>query len=129
MADPIKPEIIGTFWLPERMSLPVKYPTDQWPMAVTACITRLSMVTRHIAAGTGSGRAVVFDHSGRHCGLGQVEWTHVDEPDVPGSMAFDTGANWAMLCRRIRQALARADIRDNQIGAISTTSMSQAPGV
>ena len=40
-------------------------------------------------AGTGSGRAVVFDSDGRQLGVGQEEWTHLSEPDAPGSMSFD----------------------------------------
>ncbi|MDF1608871.1 autoinducer-2 kinase [Hoeflea sp. YIM 152468] len=76
-----------------------------------------------IDAGTGSGRAVVFDQTGRQCGLGQQEWTHVEEANVPGSMAFDTGANWPLLCRCVRQALEQADVRADEISAISTTSM------
>lgn len=76
-----------------------------------------------IDAGTGSGRAVVFDQSGRQCGLGQEEWTHVEEPNVAASMAFDTSANWTLLCRCVRQALKRAEIGADQIAAISTTSM------
>lgn len=76
-----------------------------------------------IDAGTGSGRAVVFDNNGRQCGLGQEEWTHIEEENVPGSMAFDTAQNWQLLCRCIRQALAHADIRSDQISSISTTSM------
>lgn len=76
-----------------------------------------------IDAGTGSGRAVVFDQNGRQCGLGQEEWTHVEEPNVAGSMAFDTSANWTLLCRCVQLALTRAEIRADQIAAISTTSM------
>lgn len=76
-----------------------------------------------IDAGTGSGRAVVFDQSGQQCGLGQEEWTHIEEADVPGSMAFDTAANWGLLCRCVRHALINADVRSDQISAISTTSM------
>ncbi|SDX12202.1 autoinducer-2 kinase [Roseicitreum antarcticum] len=76
-----------------------------------------------IDAGTGSGRAVIFDQTGAQCGLGQEEWTHTEEADVPGSMAFDTSANWALLCRCIRQAVAGAGVRADQICAISTTAM------
>ncbi|MDT8855094.1 autoinducer-2 kinase [Paracoccaceae bacterium Fryx2] len=76
-----------------------------------------------IDAGTGSGRAVVFDHTGAQCGLGQQEWTHVSEPGVPGSMNFDCAGNWLLLCRCIGQAIREAGIRPDQIAAISSTSM------
>lgn len=76
-----------------------------------------------IDAGTGSGRAVVFDHTGRQCGLSQEEWTHISEAGVPGSMSFDCAANWRLLSRCIRRAIADADIRADEIAAISSTSM------
>lgn len=76
-----------------------------------------------IDAGTGSGRAVVFDNAGHQCGMSQEEWTHISEPGVPGSMSFDCAANWRLLCRCIRAAVAQAGIRPDQIAAIGTTSM------
>lgn len=76
-----------------------------------------------IDAGTGSGRAVIFDQAGRQCGLSQEEWTHISEPGVPGSMSFDCAGNWRLLARCIRRAIADADIRAGEIAAISTTSM------
>jgi len=76
-----------------------------------------------IDAGTGSGRAVLFDTSGKQVGVGQEEWTHLAEPGVPGSMGFDTEGNWALLCRCIGRALADAEARPEDVRAISTTSM------
>jgi len=49
-------------------------------------------VTTHllvIDAGTGSGRAVVFDRAGNQIGFAQEEWRHLPEDGVPGSMSFD----------------------------------------
>ncbi|WP_444430370.1 hypothetical protein ACTTAM_03460 [Rhodobacter capsulatus] len=62
-------------------------------------------------AGTGSGRAVVFDRAGNQVGVAQEEWRHLPEPGVPGSMAFDIAGGWALLRRCIQGALAslRAD--------------------
>jgi len=76
-----------------------------------------------IDAGTGSGRAVVFDLDGRQRGVGQEEWTHLAEPDAPGSMSFDTAADWALIVRCIGAAMAAAGVTGADIAAISTTSM------
>ena len=74
-------------------------------------------------AGTGSGRAVVFDSDGRQLGVGQEEWTHLSEPDAPGSMSFDCDRNWALLARCARKALAAAGVERESVRAVSSTSM------
>jgi autoinducer 2 (AI-2) kinase len=74
-------------------------------------------------AGTGSGRAVVFASDGRQLGVGQEEWTHLSEPDAPGSMSFDCDRNWALLARCARKALAAAGVRRESVRAVSSTSM------
>lgn len=76
-----------------------------------------------IDAGTGSGRAVIFDTLGNQLGLGQEEWTHIAEPNVPNSMGFDFAANWQLICRCIRTALSEAQAKPEQIKAVSSTSM------
>ncbi len=76
-----------------------------------------------IDAGTGSGRAVVFDGGGRQLGVGQEEWTHKSEPDAPGSMSFDCDDNWSLLTRCIRKALAAAGVSSDAVRAVSSTSM------
>jgi len=79
---------------------------------------------RHILAldaGTGSGRAVVFDEEGRELAAASREWTHREEPGFPGSMTFDRETNWRLLVEAIREALARVE-RPNVV-AVSTTSM------
>ncbi|WP_103332028.1 autoinducer-2 kinase [Pseudotabrizicola formosa] len=76
-----------------------------------------------IDAGTGSGRAVIFDQSGNQVGMGQQEWTHISEPGVQGSMAFDCQANWRILSDCIRASVADAGISADQIAAVSSTSM------
>ncbi|MFD2175260.1 autoinducer-2 kinase [Rhodobacter lacus] len=77
-------------------------------------------------AGTGSGRAVVFDREGRQCGVAQEEWRHLPEEGVPGSMAFDVRGGWALLTRCIKGALAQAGLTGSDIAAISATSMREA---
>lgn len=79
-----------------------------------------------IDAGTGSGRAVVFDDTGAQVGVGQHEWTHTAEDGVPGSMAFDCASNWRILCRCIKTAISQAGIRAGDIAAMSSTSMREA---
>ena len=77
-------------------------------------------------AGTGSGRAVVFDRAGNQVGVAQEEWRHLPEPGVPGSMAFDIAGGWALLRRCIQGALASCGLTGRDIAAISATSMREA---
>ena len=74
-----------------------------------------------IDAGTGSGRAVLFDTEGNQIAIGQEEWSHIAEAGVPGSMGFDCAANWPLLCRCIQKAIAGID--PSKILAVSATSM------
>lgn len=72
-------------------------------------------------AGTGSGRAVIFDEHGNQLAQASREWTHLSQRNVPGSMDFDTRRNWELLVTCIREASAKVPGLD--IAAISTTSM------
>ncbi len=74
-----------------------------------------------IDAGTGSGRAVLFDTDGNQIAVGQEEWTHIAEEGVENSMGFDCDANWKLLCRCIKEATKDIDVKD--ILAVSATSM------
>ena len=76
-----------------------------------------------IDAGTGNCRAVVFDATGRQLGVGLEEWSHLAEPGVPGSMSFNTRANWPLIIRCIGKALGEAGISGEAIRAVSSTSM------
>ncbi|MBE0532261.1 MAG: autoinducer-2 kinase [Rhodospirillales bacterium] len=76
-----------------------------------------------IDAGTGSGRAVLFDDTGRQLAVAQEEWTHIAEADAPGSMSFDCEANWALIGRCIRRVLAEAGLTADAVKAVSSTSM------
>lgn len=77
-------------------------------------------------AGTGSGRAVIFDGSGREIAAAAQEWWHASDPRYPGSMDFDCAANWAALARCSREAIAKAGIDPGAIAAVSATSMREA---
>ena len=76
-----------------------------------------------IDAGTGSGRAVIFDEAGRQVGIGQEEWTHHSEAGVPNSMSFDCKGNWPLIARCIKAAVAQAGIAAGEIKAVTATSM------
>ncbi len=72
-------------------------------------------------AGTGSCRAALFDESGKELAIAGREWTHRSLPGVPGSMEFDTDANWALMTSCIREALGKAGVR--AVDAVAATSM------
>ncbi len=72
-------------------------------------------------AGTGSCRAALFDERGKELAIAGREWTHRSLPGVPGSMEFDTDANWTLMTECIREAAAKARIR--RVDAIAATSM------
>jgi len=74
-------------------------------------------------AGTGSGRAVIFDREGNQVGFSQEEWVHLPEAGVPGSMEFDTAAGWGLLTRCIRGSLDKCGLSGSDIAAVSSTSM------
>jgi autoinducer 2 (AI-2) kinase len=77
-------------------------------------------------AGTGSGRAVIFDGAGREVAAEAREWWHRGDPAHPGAMDFDCEGNWAILTGCARAALARAGIAPSAIAALSSTSMREA---
>ncbi|MCX5512580.1 autoinducer-2 kinase [Kaistia algarum] len=79
-----------------------------------------------IDAGTGSGRAVLFDAHGHQLAAAQHEWWHKPDPRFEGSMDFDVEGNWSHLARAIRQAIASAGISASDIVAVSATSMREA---
>jgi len=72
-------------------------------------------------AGTGSGRAVLFDEQGRQLAASNREWTHKSEPAYPGSMTFDMAANWELLVSCIQDVLHQAP--QAEVAAVSATSM------
>ncbi len=76
-----------------------------------------------IDAGTGSGRAVIFDTMGQQIGMGQQEWRHLSEKGVANSMGFDYTANWKILQECIKSAIFQAGIKASAIKAVTATSM------
>jgi len=76
-----------------------------------------------IDAGTGSGRAVIFDTLGNQVGIAQQEWTHLSEEGVPNSMGFDCRTNWTIISACINAAIEKAGIKADAIKAVTATSM------
>ena len=76
-----------------------------------------------VDAGTGSGRAIIFDTTGNQVGISQQEWSHLSEPGVANSMGFDTQTNWTIISRCIQGAIKNAGISSADIKAVTATSM------
>jgi len=76
-----------------------------------------------IDAGTGSGRAIIFDTLGQQVSISQQEWSHLREEGVPNSMGFDTQTNWKIISKCIQEALFKAKINPKEIKAVTATSM------
>ncbi len=74
-------------------------------------------------AGTGSGRAIIYDLTGAIAGLGQEEWSHPAVPGAPGGLDFDTAANGPLLDRVIAEALRQAGLQPGDIAAVACTAM------
>ncbi len=76
-----------------------------------------------VDAGTGSGRAVIFDTNGRQVSIAQQEWEHLSVEDVPNSMDFDYVKNWGIVANCIKEAIVKAGIKGSEILAVTATSM------
>lgn len=76
-----------------------------------------------VDAGTGSGRAIIFDTLGQQISISQQEWSHLSEEGVPNSMGFDTKTNWSIISKCIQEAIVKANIKADEIKAVTATSM------
>ena len=76
-----------------------------------------------IDAGTGSVRAVIFDTKGNQISMSQQEWTHLQEEGVANSMTFDCAKNWPLVCECMQNSLQEANLKGEDILALSATSM------
>ncbi|MEG0136558.1 MAG: autoinducer-2 kinase [Cetobacterium sp.] len=79
-----------------------------------------------IDAGTGSVRAVIFNLKGDEISCVSREWEHKEDPKYKGSMDFDIELNWNLTCQCINESISKANIKSNEIIAITTTSMREA---
>ena len=76
-----------------------------------------------VDVGTGSGRCIIFDLEGNEIAKSQQEWLPKTDPQYPGSQDFDTVEAWRLLCKTINGALGQAQIRSDEIVAVTSTSM------
>src|SRR4030042_524407 len=76
-----------------------------------------------LEAGAGSGRAVLFDEHGNPLAAVGREWTHPEEPGVPGSMNFEREANWQLLVDCIRDVLSQ--VPDANVAAVTADAMGE----
>lgn len=76
-----------------------------------------------VDAGTGSVRAVIFNTRGEQVSIAQREWFHEEDPLYPGSMDFNVIENWRLIKDCIRESIAQAGIKAQDILALSCTSM------
>jgi len=86
----------------------------------------LHVMTPHVMtidAGTGSGRALIFDSQANQVAVAQREWVFPSIDEFPGSAVFDTDTAWTLICECIQEVLNRAGIRPDQIAAVTATSM------
>ncbi len=74
-------------------------------------------------AGTGSGRAVIFDTDGAAVSFAQREWLPKVLPEYPGSQVFDTREAWEVLRECVGSALKKAQLNARQIIGVSASSM------
>ena len=74
-------------------------------------------------AGTGSGRAVIFDLEGNQLAVSQQEWYPIPLPEYPGSQLFSTDLAWEILVDCVKGAMAQVDACPAQIVGITATSM------
>jgi len=76
-----------------------------------------------IDAGTGSGRAVLFDEEGNQLSMAQKEWKHLNLTGVRGAIDFDTKENWKLIKKLIIDVIKATNVSPNDIKAVSSTSM------
>ena len=76
-----------------------------------------------IDAGTGSGRAVLFDERGHEISFAQREWRHLNLTGVPGAIDFDVKGNWEIIKELIKEAVHKSHVDPASIIGITSTSM------
>lgn len=73
-------------------------------------------------AGTGAGRAVLFDEAGGLLAEAYEEWTYRPVEGLPLAQEFDPGAMWETFARLSREVLAKAGVPADRVAGVSTTS-------
>ncbi|MHA1648686.1 MAG: FGGY-family carbohydrate kinase [Candidatus Helarchaeota archaeon] len=76
-----------------------------------------------IDAGTGGGRCLIFDESGKLMAHAYEEWNFVTPPDVaPLGKEFNPEVFWKIICNVSKKALTLANLKPEQIKGVSATS-------
>jgi autoinducer 2 (AI-2) kinase len=73
-------------------------------------------------AGSGGGRALVCDATGRARATAYRAWTFNHPPAVFGASEFEPGAVWDALAEAAREALTRAAVQPDAVRAVAATS-------
>lgn len=76
-----------------------------------------------VDAGSGSGRAAIFDTHGNEVSLAQKEWAPKVIAQYPGSQVFDTAEAWSILSGCMREVLVKTQIDPARVLGVSATSM------
>ncbi len=76
-----------------------------------------------IDAGTGGGRALIFDEVGKLHAISYEEWTYFTPPDGPElALEFNPDDFWKIICRITKDAIGVAKIKPDQIKGVSASS-------
>ena len=73
-------------------------------------------------AGSGSGRAVIFDSDGNEISFSQREWLPISLPEFPGAYSFDTKNAWESLALCIQDAMKKGNVDPADVIGVSATS-------
>jgi autoinducer 2 (AI-2) kinase len=76
-----------------------------------------------IDVGTGSGKAILFDHEGRQLSEARREWLPAPVPGFPGAQCFDTDNAWRLIAECVRETVRRGGIDPAEIEGVTATSM------
>lgn len=76
-----------------------------------------------IDAGTGSGRAVLFNEKGNRVAIAQREWTPEPVEEYPGALNFNTRSTWRLIVECIKEAVEKAGASAGDIAGVTATSM------
>lgn len=76
-----------------------------------------------IDVGTGSGRAALFDRSGRQVSRGKREWAPEPVSRYPGALNFNTREAWRLLVECIREAMGKVEASGKDVAGVTATSM------
>jgi len=74
-------------------------------------------------AGTGSGRALLFNFEARVVASASREWAFPVLSEFPGSAVFETENSWKLLCECVHEVLRSSGVNPTDIAAVTASSM------